>query len=101
LLSHKENNERLKKNMKTCVYFCKISHYDANFAAANFFLECKLCKSIRMNYENANIRKLSLRIQKAKFAHACRFSNCKIDHLVFNHLKSKPVFNPQFVGKAN
>ena len=71
MLSDKENNERLKKNMKTCVYFRKISHYDANFAAANFFLECKLRTSIRMNYENANIRKLSLHIQKAKFAHTC------------------------------
>jgi hypothetical protein len=57
--------------MKTCVYFRKISHYDANFAAANFFLECKLRTSIHMNYENWNIRKLSLRIQKVKFAHTC------------------------------
>jgi hypothetical protein len=52
--------------MKTCVYFHKISHY-----AANFFLECKLRASIHMNYENANICKLLLCIQKAKFAHTC------------------------------
>ena len=55
--------------MNNDLYFRKYSHYDANFAAANFVSECKLRTSIRMNYENLNIRKLSLRIQKAKFAH--------------------------------
>ena len=69
LLSNKENNERLKKKNNNFVYFRKYSHYDANFAAMNFVSECKLRKSIHMNYENSNIRKHWLRIQNAKFAH--------------------------------
>jgi hypothetical protein len=70
LLSDKEKNERLKKNMKTFVYFRKYSHYDAKFAAAKFVEECEIRSSIRINFKNAKIRKHSFRIQKAKFAHA-------------------------------
>jgi hypothetical protein len=29
------------------------------------------------------------------------FSNGKIGHLVFNDLKTGPVFRPQYIGKAN
>jgi hypothetical protein len=30
-----------------------------------------------------------------------QFSNGKIRHLVFNHLKTGPVFRPQYIGKTN
>ncbi len=30
-----------------------------------------------------------------------QFSNGKIGHLVFKHLKIGPVFRPQYIGKAN
>ncbi len=31
----------------------------------------------------------------------CPVSNCKISHLVFNHSKTRLVFRPQYIGKAN
>jgi hypothetical protein len=68
LLSDKEKNERLKKNMETFEYFRKYSHYDAKFVAAKFVEECEI--RIRIDFKNAKIRKHSFRIQKAKFAHA-------------------------------
>ena len=61
--------------MNNYIYFRKYSHYDAKFAAANFVEECKIRSSIRINYKNAKIRKHSFRIQKAKFAHTCKFSS--------------------------
>jgi hypothetical protein len=71
-------NERLKKNMKTFVYFLKYSHYDAKFAAAKFDEECEI--RIRINFKNAKICKHSFRIQKAKFAHA--WINISFNHHV-------------------
>jgi hypothetical protein len=73
LNNNKEGNERLNKNMKSCVYFRKNSYYDANFATANFVLKYKIRIRICLMYENANIRKSLLRIQNAKFPHTCLF----------------------------
>jgi hypothetical protein len=60
--NNKEGKERLNKNMNSCIYFRKNLYCDANFAAENFVLGDETCIHIGMNYENANIRKHSLRI---------------------------------------
>ena len=38
---------------------------------------------------------------KVQWQDGFRFSNGKIVHLVFNHLKTGAVFRPQYTGKAN
>jgi hypothetical protein len=75
LYNNKEGNKRLNKNMKNYVYFCEKLYYDGNFAATNFVLEDETCRSICLNFENANIRKNLLCIFQCEFCTYLLFEN--------------------------
>jgi hypothetical protein len=62
LYNNKEGNERLKKNMNSCIYFLQNSYNDANF-----LLKDETGIGIRLNYENANIHKHPLGIFQCEF----------------------------------
>jgi hypothetical protein len=93
LLDNKEGNERLNKNMNSCEYFGKNLYCDANFSAKIFSWLDKICISIRLNYENLNLRKNWLCIFQFQFrrylqiTHLSHGFNTSVD-IWFNVLRS-------------